>query len=539
MSAEIIILSDAIFDSVSDRPFAGGIAVTDGRIIFVGSKEATLSYCDVNTKKYDYGNMLVIPGLCDSHVHFSGGVDYVSEYICKELDEAKSEKECVQIMVRFAEKYPELPRYCGIGWLPAYWGEGAELPTKLSLDKYFPDKPVYLQAVDGHSLWVNSKALEESGYTADYKAAYGSAGMLANGEFSGLLREMAANLARAKMWAKEEPLKKQMYLDFIRSLNAVGITAVSDVTPCLPEQIDNNFGLLKELDQEDACTIRVYMYPGTDVEPSRIAELKGFCDKYNSERLHIAGVKGLMDGVTSAFTAAMLEPYSDAPDEIGSINKSAEQFEKWVIEANKNGYSVRIHSIGDAATRISLDCYEASNKVNDNCGVRNAVEHIEVIHPDDIGRFVKLGVIASMQPAHIPLEKGEKIYRVGDRSKYEWALNSIVKTGAHMAFGTDCPVTDFNPFVNIYAALTRKHKDGTQYGVTSLKETVSLPQAIKAYTIEGAYINKTEDKLGTLEAGKIADIAVFDRNWFDITPEDILNTKTLLTVFDGKIVYEG
>jgi len=539
MNAEIIILSNAIFDSISDRPFAGGIAIAEGKIIFVGSKERALSYCGRNTKKYDYGNMLVVPGLCDSHFHFSGAVDYASEYICKDLENAKSEEECVRMMADFAKKYPFLPKYCGIGWLPAYWGEGAALPSKLSLDKYFPDKPVYLQAIDGHSLWVNSKALEESGYTNDFTTDYGSADRLPNGEFSGLLRESAANQARTKMWTTDTTPRKQMNLNLLRSLNSVGITSLSDVTPCLPEQIDSNFGLLKELDQEGACSVRVYMYPGTDVDPSRIAELNMYRNKYKSEKLRIAGVKGLMDGVSSSFTAAMLEPYSDAPDEKGSINKSAEQFEAWVIEANKNGYSVRIHSIGDAATRISLNCYEASNKVNDNSGLRNAVEHIEVIHPDDIGRFVKLGVIASMQPVHVPLERGEKIYRVGDRSRYEWAIHSIMKTGAHVAFGTDCPVTDYNPFVNIYAAMTRKHKDGTQYGVNSLNEKVSLAQALKAYTIEGAYINNMEDKLGTLEAGKIADLAVYDRNWFEMTPEDILTTKTLLTVFDGKVVYEG
>jgi predicted amidohydrolase YtcJ len=539
MKADIIILSDAIFDAVSDQPFPGGIAVAGGKIIFVGPKEEALTYDGVKTRKYDYGNMLVTPGLCDSHFHFSGGVDYASESICNKLEEAKSEEDCVRMMVEFAAKHPRLPRYCGIGWLPAYWGEGAALPTKLSLDRYFPEIPVYLQAIDGHSLWVNSKALEESGYTGEFKADYGSADRLANGEFSGLLRESGASLARAKMWTKEDRLKKKMNLDLLGSLNAAGITALSDVTPCLPEQIDANFGILKELDEENACTVRVYMYPSTDVDPTRIPELQPYRDKYNSERLHIAGVKALMDGVTSAFTAAMLEPYSDAPNEKGSINKSEEQFREWVIEANRNGYGVRIHSIGDAATRLSLDCYEASNKCNDNSGLRNAVEHIEVIHPDDIGRFSRLGVIASMQPVHVPLERGEKIYRVGDRSKYEWALNSIMKTGAHLAFGTDCPVTDFNPFVNIYAALTRKHKNGTQYGVTSLDQKVSLPQAIKAYTIEGAYVNNMEKKLGTLEAGKLADLVVFDRNWFDLTPEDILNTKTLLTVFDGKVVYEG
>lgn len=198
-----------------------------------------------------------------------------------------------------------------------------------------------------------------------------------------------------------------------------------------------------------------------------------------------------------------------------------------------------MHSIGDRAVKMMLKACEESNKVNDNKNIRNTIEHIEVIDPQDIPRFRKLNVVPSMQPLHLPLDRFDKLYRMGkERSRYEWALKSIVRSGAVLAAGTDYPVADFDPVPNIYMAVTRKGTDGVQYGMESPEEKLSVAEILRAYTYGGAYATHTEDILGTIEDGKYADLAVLDKNLLNIDPEEILNARVVMTMVDGKVVYE-
>ena len=215
-----------------------------------------------------------------------------------------------------------------------------------------------------------------------------------------------------------------------------------------------------------------------------------------------------------------------------------EYYEKCIIAANRHGFGVRLHCIGDAAVRLALDCFEKSNAVNENHNVRNSIEHIENINPDDIPRFGKLGVVASMQPRHLPLDANEKITRIGrERCKYEWPNRSILDSEGILAFGTDYPVVNYNPFENIYYAVTRNGYDHKPTGVNQ-SEKVTLAETLRAYTFGGAYVSGRDKELGTLKAGKLADVIVLDRNLFKTDTEDIPNTGVLLTVFDGNVIFE-
>jgi predicted amidohydrolase YtcJ len=210
-----------------------------------------------------------------------------------------------------------------------------------------------------------------------------------------------------------------------------------------------------------------------------------------------------------------------------------------VLEANRKGYGVRLHCIGDAAVKLGLDVYEESRKANDLTGIRNSVEHIEALRPEDIPRFAALDVVASVQPLHITFNDNEKILAVGaERAKYQWPFKSLLRAGATLAFGTDFPVVTFDPIPSLHAAVTRTNAEGKQMG-SNPDEKLNLAETIKAYTIGGAYVVGCEDALGTLEAGKLADLVVFDRNLFGIAPQDILNAKVEMTVADGKIAYEA
>lgn len=534
--ADIILLGN-VFTGTEDSFFVGGVALKANRILAVGSEKEIKQFQGPSTCVEEYPDGLIMAGFGDAHAHFMEGAQLSSTHFCADLSQAKSEEECVQMMVKFAEKYPELDRYFGYGWLTAYWDD-APFPTKRSLDPYFPDKPVYLRAVDGHSEWMNQAALKESGYLDGWEPVYGSVDKFPDGELTGLVREGGDRLCRKFDTRLPEVEEEMLQRELIRNLNKKGITTFTEMGATVPEEIDREYRYVKKMDDAGELTIRLYLYPGTDIDASRIRDLAPFREKYQSGKLKIAGVKGFADGVTSTFTAAMVEPY-EGREEKGYLNYPREQYAAWVEEANRQGYSVRVHCIGDAAVKTLLDCYEASNKVNDNSRIRNTIEHIEMIRPEDIGRFKELGVIASMQPLHLPLDEFDKINHCGvARSHYEWVHKSILNTGAVLAFGTDYPIADYDPIPNVYAAVTRKGTNGVQYGPYTMDQKVTMAEALRAYTYGTAYAIGAEDTQGTLEPGKYADLVVLDQNLLDIPEDKILDTRVVCTIMDGKKVYQ-
>ncbi|HYE69817.1 MAG TPA: amidohydrolase family protein, partial [Anaerovoracaceae bacterium] len=291
------------------------------------------------------------------------------------------------------------------------------------------------------------------------------------------------------------------------------------------------------LEQEGELTVRLHLYPSLGLD-TNYEKVKSLREKYSSEKLRVSGLKQFVDGVTSTYTAYLLEPYSDNPDTVGFSNYPAELYEKCIVGANKEGFGVRLHCIGDAAVRLALDGFEKSNQQNDNSKLKNTIEHIESIHADDIPRFAQLGVVASMQPIHLILEVNEKVSRIGEeRCQYEWPYKTMLENNATLAFGTDFPIAGINPFPNIYAAVTRCDERGELFG-TNPKERISLAETLKAYTYGSACAINRENELGTLEAGKLADIVVLSKNIFAGSNEEILNTCVKLTVMDGQIVYK-
>ncbi len=549
MTADLILYSNAIFDSVKDEPFAGGIAIKGEKIIAVGDRKEIEKYEGVCTEVKEFKDRLIMPGFVDSHGHYADGAQYLGEIALHDMERFKSEEECAKAVEEFAEAHEELKLIKGQGWYLSYWGDDAQFPTAASLDKYVPDKPVYLVASDLHSLWLNTKAIELSGLKEMLGKVekFDTEHVLVddNGNPTGVVREIGGAITDkleslcALTPEAQERKDKEAQEALMHALNEQGITAFSDVSFVLPENLKTHYKHMKAFDDADEMTIRLYIYPGTNFNPEKLKDIPPYKQYFSSDELNIAGVKNILDGVTATFTAVMLEPYADNPNEKGVPAVDKPILDEWVREANSLGLSCRIHCIGDGAVRGALDSYELSGKTNDMSKMRNAIEHIEVIHPDDIPRFGKLGVIASMQPRHQILDRGEKLYRVGlERSKYEWAFKSIIDGGAHLALGTDYPVVTFRTYENIYMGVTKRDLDGTQYGSMSPNEKLTLAQCIKGYTVEGAYINSMEDKVGTLEVGKYADITIADKNLFAIDADDIKDCCSIMTIFNGKVVYE-
>ena len=545
-TAELVIFSDAIFDSINDEPFSGGIAISGEKIEYIGSRASVTDYIGPYTVIRDFGNRLVFPGLCDSHIHLDGLLKKECAAVAKDLGKYRSEEECARAVRDYADKFPDLRRINGHGWILTNWGPNAKPPTKASLDKYFPDIPVYLFGADGHTNWINSRAIMEcdlAGRLRDNpQYPEESAPKDENGEFTGFIKELLAldvyNFALSvppEEWAK-------FFTTYVKVLNSMGLTAVSDVTLLTHDSFIQHYWPLKAMEDRGILTARCYLSIMPRGEPpysaEQIDELGAYREIFSSDRLRVAGIKTGIDGIPFTYTATLLEPYSDNPSETGVYTYPPEVPKVWYKEANRLGYSVRVHCCGDAAVRIALDSFEESNKTNDNSHIRNSVEHLDCVSDTDIPRFAELGVVASMQPAHLIMVNGILAERYGDRIKNEWCFRKLLNANATIAIGTDSPVVDVNPYLTIYKAVTRKDVDGTQYGPMTLDQALTLPEVLKGYTVNGAYVNSMEHKVGTLEAGKYADIAVADRNLFDVPPDELKDCRTICTIFSGKIVYE-
>ncbi|WP_027400003.1 amidohydrolase [Anaerovorax odorimutans] len=537
MKADIILKSKNIFTGLDDYPVSGAVAIKNNKIVAIMS-ENEIKNLNVD-KIIDYGDKLIMAGFIDAHVHYFMGAISYSDYMCTEIAQGTSEEDCIKIMKKFAEKHPNVKRLLGIGWFPANWND-APLPSKKSLDEAFPDKAVYLLSADVHTFWMNTKALEESGIKPDMKIRSGSVGTYENGELNGLLFEPDAfEPAMAKVQEFDKEIMKKINKDFFKHIAASGVTCISDMSADQYDEVSyNKYLAVKEMEESGDMTCRFHIYTHLDGYTD-FSKAKLLQQEFYSEKLRVNGVKGFLDGVTSTFTGLMLEPYSDKPETtgVGVPNVPKKEMEKFIIAANAAGLPVRLHCIADGSVRMALDMYEASIKANGKHGLANTVEHIENIHPDDIPRFKELDVIPSMQPYHLILDFNEKISRIGkERCRWEWPHRSLLDNGAGLAFGTDYPVVDFNPFPSIYAAVTRMDDNGVPTGINP-EETITLSEALKAYTV-GAAKAYGRDDIGVLQEGKLADIIVVDKNLFNIAAEEIKDCHVLMTMFDGKVIYE-
>ena len=305
------------------------------------------------------------------------------------------------------------------------------------------------------------------------------------------------------------------------------------------EKTYHDYGLLKRLDQEEGLSAHIYAYTRlfgyTDFAP--YFRMKEFFD---SPHFHIGGLKGFVDGVTETFTGMMLKPYTDRPDCRGlSVPLwPREKIEEEIIAANGAGIQVRLHCIADGSVRLALDAYGKSRAVNGAMDFYNTIEHIENIHPDDIPRFGQIGVLPSMQPYHLTLSRNDKIFRIGEaRCRYEWPERSMRESAGMLALGTDFPVVDINPFASLHSAVTRKDEYGVATGHNPW-ETLTLPEALCGYTQDAARAYRAEKEMGTLEAGKLANLLVLDQNLFEVDAEKIPKTQVLVNYFEGKKIFE-
>ncbi len=537
MSADIILKSNCIFDSVKDEPFSGYVAVKKNRIAAVG-----FSYDDLDkwtgpeTEVYDFKDKLIIPGFHDSHTHLILAGMFKTY---ANLGAARSEDEAAAMLKEYESVHPSEGWVYGFNWYHVFW-DVKELPRKETLDKYFPDRPVMLFNAEAHGAWVNSKAREIAGITSDTPDPFG--GEIArdeNGEPTGFLYESAMSLITPYALKFSEEQERTYLKNFMESAAELGITSVVDVQPYFGVDL-GSLDVYTAMEKDGSLNMRI----------TAASNLFGNLDKalensktYCSDKVRAHMLKQFVDGVFTTHTALMIEDYEDAPGNKGTPLYELDAFGDAICEAHRRGLWVKIHAIGDWAVRFTVDAYEKAISRYGKNGCRHAVEHAELTTPEDQLRFGKLGIVPSVQPEHIglmPTWEGEEYrYVLGEeRAGKTWPFKSLLRQTGVLALGSDCPVVDNNPMLGIHRGTTRLHDDLLPEGGWNPMEKLTVAEVIKGYTYGSAYGAGREYELGTLEAGKFADIAVIDRNLFEVPSEDIRSAKVDMTIMDGKIIFK-
>lgn len=542
MTADMVIRSNLIYTGKGRETTSGGVAVKGNKIIAVGGDKEIGPLIDEGTEVFEYKDKLLMPGFIDSHIHITMGAMLDDNDI--NLEGTRSAEECASIVKDFLKRNPDTSLILACGWMISAWDSG-ELPRKEMLDDIYTEIPICLGTADGWLFWVNSKALEMFGYTKesidDEQAFFVKKDE--QGELTGVLYNLGCEPAYFMMMDIQKEDAEKMLLNSFCRYREFGITSVGDLSnERVIDKEPKGFELFKGLENQGLLDARIFIYPAIGRQP-HFEEADRLRAKYSDGYIRMPGLKAYQDGVIDAYTGVLVEPYQDdpaCPDKNAEPIFTQEKLSEMVTAANREGYPVRIHCTGDGAVRMSLNAFEASIKANSRHGLRNSIEHIEMLHEGDYERFEQLDVIAAKQPAHLLLctEKfmtnaiGEK------RWKYSHPFKSILDAGGKMSMSTDFPIVDIDPFYNIYAALTRCVPGKGLMG-TNPDDVLDIYQALHAYTYMGAYNMGMEDEIGSLEPGKKADITVLDGRIIDESPEDLLGKKALLTVMDGRVTHRA
>ncbi len=533
-TADIILTSNAVFTGLDNSPSPAAIAIVGNKIAHIGTRQEIEHWIGPNTKQFHYRDQLIMAGFHDFHLHVMLGSLFKDFSVS--LFEAKSELEAVEMVEQYANAKPEDYWVIGCGWDKDSW-DNTEYPHRSSLDRVLPDRPALLFSAECHYAWVNSKALELINVSRDTVAPpFGIIDKDENGEPTGILHESAMSLAADHAFNFSDKRVEEMLENFFIQAGKVGVTSVHDLFASRAMKKISRYELFKRFEDQDRMSARIHIVPALDGD---LETAKALRETYKSGKLQFSGLKQFIDGVVSGHTAYMLDPYIDKPESRGEPAFPEETIKQWVVDADREGFRIRFHTIGDAAIRLGLDAFEEAQKQNGIRDSRHTLEHLEVVHPEDIPRFKQLGVIASMQPYHLALMPVcSYTARIGEeKSKRIFPVKSIKETGAKIVFGSDYPVAPLNPMLEIHRAVTRL--EYSEEGVWNEAERIRLADALRHYTVDPAYGAFREHEMGTLEKGKLADIVVLDRNLFEVPSEQIRDARVHLTIMDGKIVFES
>jgi len=535
--ADVALVHGRIFTADPQHPEAQALAISHGRIVAVGAEAEVQPLVGKRTRVIDLQNRRVVPGFRDSHVHFVfGGLDHARVA----LKDAANEAELGRRLVEADRKLPP-----GRWMLGGQWDHdralGGRLPDAALLDKYVPNRPVFLMRYDGHMALANSRALKIAGIDASTPDPQGGVVYRQAGTKTptGLLRDNAMDL----VWPKVPPLEEEEIRDGVRAAadeaHRNGVTAVEDMDGSDPVSRARLIDVYRQLGARGELGVRIDLYwPLAEyAEPARLRARGNFDDDW----LRLGGVKGFVDGSIGSSTAKLFDPYLNEPGSTGLYVTPLEKLREWIGGADAGGLAVAVHAIGDRANAEILSIFENVARANAGHAHRFRIEHAQHLRREDIARFASAGVVASMQPYHA-IDDGRWIEgRIGSArlaSSYTW--RSLLKVHATLAFGSDWPVAPLSALSGIDAAVNRRPLDGKHPEGWFPAERISAREAVLAYTREAAIAAGREHDEGSLARGKWADIAVLSRDILDDAQKDgIADTRVVLTLAGGQVVYEA
>ena len=537
---DTVLKSTNIYRGLGTEIISGFVAIKDDKIVFVGPINELNNYVDKNTNVIDFEDKLLMPGIHDAHLHFFMSGLYANKKVKVSYTD-KSEEECVRGLKDIEDLNSNDEWLIGAGWYHTLWNN-PKLPTKYSLDKVYSNRPVCMVSYDCHTLWINSYGLKKLNIDKNYPNVPG--GIIdrdENEEPLGTFHEAAAAQLLQKIYDFNEEYIESFYKDFMKSLNSYGITSICDMSMVQNPGVDFiRDDIFLKLEKEDELTLRVHMYPSTANGFDRPISMR---NKYQGPMLYCNGVKQFFDGVSSCHTAWLFEPYTNAyyEGDVGSTITPPEKMRENVLLAHKSDFSIRVHTIGDKAISKMIDyIIEAKEKYGEKPYLQHTLEHLENLREEDIKRLGKNHIIPSVQPAHAVFDMDGVERDLGrERIQLMWPFRSELDAGCILAFGTDSPVVEINPFYGIYNAITRKNTftRAPENGWVE-KEKITSFEAVSAYTYGSACACKAEHLYGTLDVNKYADICVLDRNILSIDPELIPDTQCIFTMIGGRIVYQ-
>lgn len=538
-SADVIIQHAKVYTVDARLPSAQAIAVSNGRIVAVGSDADVAKWRGAKTTIVDAAGKVVLPGFTDTHVHFLEGA---LSLLRVNLEGAKDVADIQRRLRAYAASHPGNGWIQGRGWNYGMFGSKA-LPDKSSLDQIFPDRPVFLEGYDGHTTWANSVALRKAGITRDTPDPPN--GIIVRDprtrEATGALKEAASRLVRDSVPSPSRQEKRDAYVAGMKWANAHGLTRVHSAGGDFEE-----LALLDEVRRAGLLTLRFYIahrVAPPALRASDLAAIDSARRRFNDAWLSAGAAKLMIDGVIESRTAAMLSPYADDSTQRGKLFWQPNAYADAITALDKAGVQTFTHAIGELGVRTALDGIQRAMKANKSNGHRARVEHIETIAANDVGRFGALGIIASMQPLHsYPDHNTIAVWarNIGpDRASRAWVWNRIASAKGRLSFGSDWPVVTLDPWEGIQTGVTRQTDEGKPPNGFVPSERLTVPNAINGYTMGAAYAGFRERDEGSISVGKLADVIMVSQDPFAVPPRTLGRTKVLLTMVAGKVVYRG
>ena len=527
-----VYLHGRIYTNDPAQPWAEAMAFRDGKIRCVGKIDYVLVECggnDPSSEVIQLKGKFVMPGFNDSHVHLGGAA---ADMLSVRLNGVTTIEELQKRVAEAVKHHHEGEWITGSGWDHTLWPD-RKFPNKAQLDAVSPKNPVFLTHISGHVAVANSLALEHGEITAESPNPPG--GLIerdSDGEPTGMLEEDSAMSIVTSRIPDMKAGQRRRGIELVLADAAKnGVTSVQDFSDWA------DFLVYQQIKDDGKLTVRItewlpFLSSLDDLQNMRAQG--GTTDPW----LKTGAVKGFVDGALGSRTAALLAPYSDDSSTSGILTNEPEKLRTMAIERDKAGFQINLHAIGDRANRVALDVFEAVAKANGPRDRRDRVEHAQVLAPEDLPRFAKLHVIASMQPSHETTDMRWAATRIGpDRAKGAYAWNSLLKSGARLAFGTDYDVEPINPMRGLYACVTREYPDGGPTGGWEGQEKISLEACIRAYTSGSAYAEFEAGKKGELKVGEYADFIILSDDLTKIPPKQYMKVTVLRTVVAGRTVY--